>query len=239
MSKMMGDSTQRCQSPTCGKAVLASDPEPFCDERCKMDYLESELSERAVAYSRERDDQKQEIERLSKELHHANSRMENCERDLYLRINGLEEEIERLKGELAKRPAVNVSEDGVSARTPRPSMPPVISQNKQTVNGSTSDGYHTFDELYEHRITLYIALCRNLFPKLGGNIYRTRLHSDGSSIEGWFILGIFSQRGQQITYHLPDSRWDETNFCEYTTRTRAPEFDGHTSADVLERLKRL
>lgn len=23
-----------------------------------------------------------------------------------------------------------------------------------------SDGYHTFDELYDHRITLYIALCR-------------------------------------------------------------------------------
>jgi len=26
--------------------------------------------------------------------------------------------------------------------------------------GKISDGYHTFDELYDHRITLWIALCR-------------------------------------------------------------------------------
>lgn len=31
---------------------------------------------------------------------------------------------------------------------------------REEVTGKTSDGYHTFDELYEHRITLWIALCR-------------------------------------------------------------------------------
>lgn len=25
--------------------------------------------------------------------------------------------------------------------------------------GEVSDGYHTFDELYEHRVALFIALC--------------------------------------------------------------------------------
>lgn len=27
---------------------------------------------------------------------------------------------------------------------------------------SPSDGFHTFEELYDHRITLFIALCHNL-----------------------------------------------------------------------------
>jgi hypothetical protein len=101
--------------------------------------------------------------------------------------------------------------------------------------GKISDGYHTFDELYDHRITLWIALCRKLhriYP-----IWRSKLHSDGSTFEGWFVLGINRRAGTQMTYHLPLSRWDETDFAE--TLERAPEWDGHTPADVLERLKTL
>ncbi len=106
--------------------------------------------------------------------------------------------------------------------------------------GKISDGYHTFDELYDHRITLFIALCsvlRQLNAIEENWVWRAKLHSDGSEFEGWFILGINDEPGKQITYHLPMSRWEETNFadtCEY-----APKWDGHTSADVLERLKRL
>jgi hypothetical protein len=107
---------------------------------------------------------------------------------------------------------------------------------------SPSDGYHTFDELYEHRFVLFIALCKALIdvdPDLTDNehheIWRSRLHSDGSSYDGWFILGIGKET--QITYHLPLSKWDETDFAE--TLEKAPEFDGHTSQDVIERLSRL
>ena len=32
-------------------------------------------------------------------------------------------------------------------------------------NGDISDGYHTFDELYEHRIALFITLARLLIDK--------------------------------------------------------------------------
>jgi hypothetical protein len=103
-------------------------------------------------------------------------------------------------------------------------------------NLSVSDGYHTFDELYDHRITLYIALCA-LVERHSVGVWRSELHSDGSRLEGWFVLGICAEPGQQITYHLPMARWAETNFAP--TLERAPEFDGHTSADVLERLKRL
>lgn len=110
----------------------------------------------------------------------------------------------------------------------------------------TCDGYHTFDELYEHRIILFIALCRLLrrqehavlsLPGEFAFVWRSKLHSDGSSFEGWFILGISQEKGEQITYHLPVSKWEATGFAE--TLAQAPEFDGHTSEDVLQRLKSL
>jgi hypothetical protein len=97
-----------------------------------------------------------------------------------------------------------------------------------------SDGYHTFAELYEHRIELFIALCRKIKNKI---VWRARAHSDGSVQEGWFILGIGSEKGEQITYHLPMSKWDETDFADELET--APEYDGHTGEDVLKRLKKI
>lgn len=107
-------------------------------------------------------------------------------------------------------------------------------------NLEVSDGYHTFDELYDHRIELYIALCRTLERVKYGEsvrrlVWRSKVHSDGSVMEGWFILGIGIEEGKQITYHLPLARWNDTDFA--FDLERAPEWDGHTSADVLERIK--
>jgi hypothetical protein len=103
-----------------------------------------------------------------------------------------------------------------------------------------SDGYHTFDELYEHRITLFIALCREVAITRKGqllSVWRSYHHSDGSSFDGWFVMGIGTDKGSQITYHLPIAKWNETAFAE--TFPQAPEFDGHTPTGVLERLKAL
>lgn len=106
-----------------------------------------------------------------------------------------------------------------------------------------SDGYHTMDELYDHRITLFIAVCRILYndPQYQtgqrADIWRSALHSDGSKYDGWFILGIGRNDGEQITYYIPIERWKECEFAE--TREKAPEWDGHSSADVLERLGKL
>ncbi len=108
-----------------------------------------------------------------------------------------------------------------------------------------SDGYHTFDELYDHRITLYIAFCRALFV-LGiesdhpREIWRSRKHSDGELCFGTgtqYVLGIGKEKGKQLTYHVPIERWDESSFAE--TLEIAPEWDGHTSEDVINRLKSL
>lgn len=123
------------------------------------------------------------------------------------------------------------------------------------INGSeqmqVSDGYHTMDELYEHRITLFIALARvynavktkldpNLYPvttTLLAPAWRSKKHDNGTMMPGWYILGIGKEKGEQITYHLPDSTWDQTDFAE--TLERAPLWDNHKSKDVLERLKLL
>lgn len=107
--------------------------------------------------------------------------------------------------------------------------------------GQVSDTYHTFDELYDHRITLFIALARQIAHRptyhAPFGVWRSKAHSDGSVWDGWFILGMGKEPGQQITYHLPISLWDECYFA--TKLEKAPEWDGHTPADVLERLKNL
>lgn len=99
------------------------------------------------------------------------------------------------------------------------------------------DGYHTWDELYEHRIWLWIKFCETLRNEFSSRVWRSKLHDDGSSFEGWFVLGLGKGMGTQMTYHLPLIVWEATNFAE--TLEKAPEFDGHTSDDVLERIKKL
>lgn len=94
------------------------------------------------------------------------------------------------------------------------------------------DGYHTFEELYEHRYALYLALCRNWAGD--GCVWRSRRHSDGTSYDGMFLLGIGVSPGEQITYHLPVSLWGMAWFAH--TLEGAPDYDGHTSDDVICRV---
>lgn len=100
--------------------------------------------------------------------------------------------------------------------------------------GEVSDGYHTFDELYDHRCVLFITIC----TLISGWAYKSRKHHDGSSFDGWFIVGVYLPQlngsALQITYHLPDKYWDLAKFQE---QEFADEWDGHTSNDVLNRLK--
>lgn len=103
------------------------------------------------------------------------------------------------------------------------------------------DGYHTFDELYEHRATLYIMLCKVLKNNArwgsGHLVWRSKLHADGSMYDNMFILGISTKKGEQISYHLEMDKWHDCCFARELDK--APGFDGHTSDDVLERLKKL
>lgn len=119
--------------------------------------------------------------------------------------------------------------------------------------GKIFDGFHTIDELYEHRIQLWIttarlsARCNNLPGNHTYEVWRSERHSDGELAfgGGWFVLGINHYWpdennniiNEQLTYHLPIKYWEE---CEFAiTFHSAKEWDGHTSADVLESLKQL
>lgn len=96
--------------------------------------------------------------------------------------------------------------------------------------GSLSDGYHTFNELYEHRNRLFIALLHIFKEGQFREAWKTKLSADGFEQEGWFIAGLGPG---YISYHLPMELWDELDVKEIPRSL----WDGHTSADVVKRLK--
>lgn len=98
--------------------------------------------------------------------------------------------------------------------------------------GKVSDGFHTFDELYDHRSHLYVALMLS-HPEIS---WRALKHNDGSQFDGWFIAGMRLPTGD-ITYHLKIHFWLWLNDSGIETRELGPEWDGHASEDVLKRIK--
>lgn len=125
----------------------------------------------------------------------------------------------------------------------------LIRNNKDKFDVSeVSDGYHSFKELYYHRCKLWIVVCRlmNDMTRIGianAAVFKTKVHSDGSAYDGWFVLGMINYQDreggeieEQLTYHLPMDMWDE---CDVDELEIAPEFDGHSSTDVLQRLDNL
>ena len=98
--------------------------------------------------------------------------------------------------------------------------------------GQVSDGYHTFDELYDHRCLLFIALMRAHHDVA----WATRAHHNGEVWAGWFIAGLKLPTGKTITYHLPEKFWWAVETFPCAKPERAPQWDGHTSKDVIGRL---
>ena len=94
-----------------------------------------------------------------------------------------------------------------------------------------SDGYHTFDELYDHRHALFIALMIS-HPKFS---WRANNHHDGSNLSGWFIAGMHLPTGD-ISYHMPTNLWKCLDNHGIRTSNKAPEWDYHTAKLVAMRL---
>ena len=97
--------------------------------------------------------------------------------------------------------------------------------------GEVSDGHHTFNELYQHRHMLFIALM-HCYPEIS---WRAPEHADGSVYNEWFIAGMHLPTGD-ISYHLPAWLWPMLDLSGIETMDKAPEWDGYTPNDVLERL---
>lgn len=87
-----------------------------------------------------------------------------------------------------------------------------------------TDGYHTFQELYVHRMELFKVICH----QNKSHAWKSKLHDDGTMYPNYFIVGINTPEGS-FTYHYKMEFWDSFNVAELE---RAPEWDGHTSADI-------
>lgn len=121
--------------------------------------------------------------------------------------------------------------------------------------GKISDGYHSFDELYEFRKVYNAALFNEwaqqqqtsgsefvsldvprLLPKY--DVHKSWKHHDGELCfgGGWFIVVAVLPTGQ-ISNHYEEKDWELFQIPE-AEKAKYP-FDGHSAADVLERLKNL
>ena len=100
------------------------------------------------------------------------------------------------------------------------------------ITGETSDGYHTFNELYHHRAVLFSVIVKAFEDKA----WKSRKHHDGTMYDGMFIVGVETPYGQ-ATYHYDMEPYWEMFCCKEIER--APEWDGHTPAQAIERIGKL
>jgi hypothetical protein len=99
--------------------------------------------------------------------------------------------------------------------------------------GELSDGFHTFNSLYEQRLILFAALVKAYKDKA----WKSYRHEDGEYCfgGGWFIVGIDTPEGS-YTYHYENKYWD---MFDCPDLPMGKHWDGHTEADAETRLMSL
>lgn len=107
---------------------------------------------------------------------------------------------------------------------------------EMVVTEDTSDGYHTFKELYEFRKLYNAAFFNQIASDSNYHVHKSKKHFDGEECfgGGWFIVMATLPTGQ-ISNHYELKDWDLFH-CEELER--AEEWDGHTAQDVVERLRK-
>ena len=97
---------------------------------------------------------------------------------------------------------------------------------KELKDGTLSDGYHTFNDLYLQRMYLFATIV-NQNKQLA---WKSLKHEDGELCFGgdWFIVGIDTPQGS-YTYHYETNYWSLFDCQELDV---AKHWDGHTSKDV-------
>ncbi|GAA2096275.1 hypothetical protein GCM10009801_65710 [Streptomyces albiaxialis] len=106
-----------------------------------------------------------------------------------------------------------------------------------TDTGSISDGFHTFEELYEFR-RLYHAYAVRAWLAAGYPVVRSWRHHDGEPCfgGGWFIVVAQLPTGQ-VSNHYRAESW--SLFADVPEVETAPVWDGHSAGDVTRRLRAL
>ena len=96
--------------------------------------------------------------------------------------------------------------------------------------GEMSDGFHTFNELYDHRAKLFAVIC-NLFPERS---WKSKFHHDGCMFHGMFIVGIDTPKGPACYHYDLYPYWGLFNNVKELDK--APIWDGHSPSEDLTRL---
>ncbi len=103
--------------------------------------------------------------------------------------------------------------------------------------GDITDGYHTFDELYDYRM-LYNAAFFNFLAALPGNPYNVHMsfrHSDGKCcFDGYWFIVMANLPTGQVSNHYNVS--DLGYFYCVPLHEKAEVWDGHTPDDAKERI---
>lgn len=109
-----------------------------------------------------------------------------------------------------------------------------LAAQEETDAGQISDGYHTFDELYEYRM-LYNAHAATGWVAAGYPVVKSWRHSDGELCfgGGWFIVTAELPSGQ-VSNHYAAEHWELFTVPEVEL---PPEYDGHTPQDAADRLR--
>lgn len=110
----------------------------------------------------------------------------------------------------------------------------IARESANKVDGNTSDGFHTFNELYEFRKLFNAALFNTWYAMDKYNVHKSERHGDGELAfgGGWFIVMATLPTGQ-ISNHYEMKDWD---LFRCVARDKADSWDGHTAQDVIKRL---
>ena len=142
---------------------------------------------------------------------------------------------------------VNISID-VSEYMELKTKAKAMHKEETTITENTSDGYHTFKELYEFRKAYNVALFNewgsqkerqigNQWTPLNtkNHVHKSWKHHDGELCfsGGWFIVVAVLPTGQ-ISNHYKAEDWDLFKIPE-VEKALFP-FDGHIGEDVIKRL---
>lgn len=99
-----------------------------------------------------------------------------------------------------------------------------------------SDGNSTFADLYTWRRILHAALIPYLLAD-GVTVVKSRRQADGEPCEGGEAFVVVTELDTgQVTHHYPIRHWRQ---IQCPVIDRAPEWDGHTAHDAVDRISAL
>ena len=98
--------------------------------------------------------------------------------------------------------------------------------------GTITDGYHSFDDLYEHRNLLFL----NLIVHMDYREEATAYYTEDPNMPGWILVVLETEKLGQISYHMQDG-YDQ--FLKHIPKIPWNElnWDSRSSLEVSLRLR--